>query len=382
MISVAAHRIKQYGVEFYQASFPAREIERLVRFEVLGYGGVPETPRPGRVARAARTRVNWQVLESRIGESADAYQRPVIRRKIEELAAYFTDCREAGKLPAIAGAVIITSDQRLTFKSVSQPASLGGALGLLEIPEEPGVLRVLDGQHRLLALHALAADGTLAGLDVPTVLFDTLDAQQIVELFVTINAKHTRLNPSHLVSLAGRKLYPDENQALAHDVIRTLNEDDSSPLQGEIKMLGIGRGRVAQAPLAEEIVDLVESVEKMGGKGRAKELRESGRRFFLNYVKALSQTFPQAWAGRKYSIKTGTALRAFIRVAPDVMARARDLKGDPYEARAVREALRPWAERLGDRRFETDAEWKQKLAGGTRGTVETLARELRDALRT
>ena len=36
---------------------------------------------------------------------------------------------------------------------------------------------------------------------------------------------------------------------------------------------------------------------------------------------------------------------------------------------------------LGDRRFLTEGEWRQKLAGGTRGTVETLARELRDALR-
>jgi DGQHR domain-containing protein len=379
MASVAAHRVKQYGVEFYQAAFPAREIDRLVRFEVLGYGPAPEPLPPGR--RAARTRVNWPVLESRIGESPEAYQRPVIRRKIEELVAYYVDCREAGKLPAIAGAVIITADKRLTFRPVAQPAAAGGALGLLELPEEPGVLRVLDGQHRLLALHALAAGGDLAGLDVPAVVFDTLDAQQIVELFVTINAKHTRLNPSHLVSLAGRKLYPDENQAFAHDTIRALNEDETSPLQGEIKMLGIGRGRVAQAPLAEEIVDLVETVEKVGGPARARELRQVGRRFFLNYVKALAHTFPHAWAGRKYSIKTGAALRAFVRVAPDVMARARELRGDPHELRGLRDALQPWAERLGDRRFLTEGEWRQKLAGGTRGTVETLARELRDALR-
>jgi hypothetical protein len=213
------------------------------------------------------------------------------------------------------------------------------------------------------------------------VLFDSLDARQIVELFVTINAKHTRLNPSHIISLAGRKLYPDPNQALAHDVIRSLNEDDTSPLHGEIKMLGTGRGRVSQAPLAEEIVDFFETVEKVGGNVKMSELRQGAKRFFLNYVKAIANTFPSAWAGRKYSIKTGAALRGFIRVAPDVMARAREIKRDPFDANAIREAVKPWGERLRDRRFETEGEWKLKLAGGTRGTVEILTRELRDALR-
>jgi DGQHR domain-containing protein len=135
------------------------------------------------------------------------------------------------------------------------------------------VLRVLDGQHRLLALHGLSQTGDSHGIEVPAVLFDSLDARQVVELFVTINAKHTRLNPSHIISLAGRKLYPDPNQALAHDVIRSLNEDETSPLHGDIKMLGTGRGRVSQAPLAEEMVDFFETVEQVGGRGRIQELR-------------------------------------------------------------------------------------------------------------
>jgi len=143
MVTVAAHRIKQYGVEFYQASFPAREIDRLVKFEVLGYGGIPE---PSKAKRSARTRVNWDVLESRIGESAEAYQRPLIRRKIEELVAYFTDCREAGKLPAIAGAVIITADKRLTFKPVGQHGNLGvGGLNGGGRGDNPGILLVGGG---------------------------------------------------------------------------------------------------------------------------------------------------------------------------------------------------------------------------------------------
>src|SRR5207253_908560 len=279
---------------------------------------------------------------------------------------YYRECKDAATLPAIPGAVIITSEKRFTFTPVAGQHDLG----LLQIPEEHGVLRVLDGQHRLLALHALSQAGENMNIEVPAVLFDSLDARQIVELFVTINAKHTRLNPSHIISLAGRKLYPDANQALAHDVIRSLNEDDTSPLHGEIKMLGTGRGRVSQAPLAEEIVDFFETVEKVGSGGKLQELRGGAKRFFLNYIKALSTTFPTAWAGRKYSIKTGAALRAFIRAAPDVMARARELRRDPFDLNAIREAIKPWGERLRDRRFETEGEWKLKLAGGTRGTVE------------
>ncbi len=376
MITVHAHRVRQFGVEFYQASFSAKDIDRLVKFEVLGYTGAQpgEAPRP---QRAGRGRVNWEVLEKRISESETAYQRPVIRRKIDELVTYYRECKDAGTLPAIPGAVIITSEKRFTFT----PTASHHDLGLLQIPEEQGVLRVLDGQHRLLALHALSQAGEHLGIEVPAVLFDTLDARQIVELFVTINAKHTRLNPSHIISLAGRKLYPDPNQALAHDVIRSLNEDETSPLHGEIKMLGTGRGRVSQAPLAEEIVDFLETVEKVGGAARIQELRHGAKRFFLNYAKAIAGVFPTAWAGRKYSIKTGSALRAFIRVAPDIMARARELRRDPLDLHAIRETIKPWGERLRDRRFETEGEWKQKLAGGTRGTVDVLVRELRDALR-
>ena len=376
MITVHAHRVRQFGVEFYQASFSAKDIDRLVKFEVLGYTGAQprEAPRP---QRAGRGRVNWEVLEKRISESETAYQRPVIRRKIDELVTYYRECKDAGTLPAIPGAVIITSEKRFTFT----PTASHHDLGLLQIPEEQGVLRVLDGQHRLLALHALSQAGEHLGIEVPAVLFDTLDARQIVELFVTINAKHTRLNPSHIISLAGRKLYPDPNQALAHDVIRSLNEDETSPLHGEIKMLGTGRGRVSQAPLAEEIVDFLETVEKVGGAARIQELRHGAKRFFLNYAKAIASVFPTAWAGRKYSIKTGSALRAFVRVAPDIMARARELRRDPLDLHAIRETIKPWGERLRDRRFETEGEWKQKLAGGTRGTVDVLVRELRDALR-
>src|SRR5262245_43759226 len=151
MITVPAHRVKQFGVEFFQASFSAKDIERLVKFEVLGYAGAQPPAVPAKHG-TSRARVNWELLEKRIGESESAYQRPVIRRKIDELVAYYRDCKDAGTLPAIPGAVIITSEKRFTFT----PMASQHDLGLLQIPEEHGVLRLLDGQHRLLALHALS----------------------------------------------------------------------------------------------------------------------------------------------------------------------------------------------------------------------------------
>jgi DGQHR domain-containing protein len=373
MITIPAHKVRQFGVEFYQTSFTSGDIQKLVKFEVLSYSAPEEGKKKRKTAKTSA--INWELLEKRIGQSEAAFQRPMIRKKIRELVQYYSHCQEVQNLPAIPGAVIIVTEKRLSFSPIGKNTNLG----MLQIPEEPGILRCLDGQHRLLALSAQTEKDL--EIDVPAVLFDTLDARQTVELFVTINAKHTKLNPSHLISLAGRRLYADPHQALAHDIIRHLNEEESSPLKGEIKILGVGKGRVSQASLADEMVDLFSSIEKIGGANRYKEFEQNGKRFFLNYFKAILALFPKAWGGRKYSIKAGAALRAFIRVSPDIMARSRELKKDSFDYFGIREAIKPWGDRIGEVRFETDGEWRKKLAGGTRGTVELFSRELRDGMK-
>jgi hypothetical protein len=68
-------------------------------------------------------------------------------------------------------------------------------------------------------------------------------------------------------------------------------------------------------------------------------------------------------------------------VTPDVMVRSKELRNDSFDYFGIREAIKPWGDRIGEGRFETEGEWRRKLAGGTRGTVELLTRELRDALK-
>ena len=367
MISVAALRMQQFGVQFYQASLTAKDIDKLVRFEVLSYG---EQDRPGVRGAARQTKVRWDLLERRIASNEKAYQRQIIRRKIDELVLYFEQCRMARDLPSIPGAVIISCDEPLKFEPVSGDPSLG----ILKVPEREGILRAIDGQHRLLALHAGMDQFENENFTVPAVIFDRLPEDHVVQMFVTINAKHTRLNASHLVSLSGRQLYRDENLAAAHDVVRALSEREDSPLYGEIKLLGVGHGRVAQAPLAQELKKLFAS-EAFGPGRKGDEFREDAKKFFVNYFRQVALVFGAAWNGRKYSIKSAAALRAFLRVAPDLVRRHAPQPAPRADFRAIGRVIAPWGRRIGDLRFETEGAWKRSGS-----TVDQLAKELRLAL--
>ena len=369
MISVAAIRMQQFGVTFYQASLSAKDIDKLVRFEVLSYGEQAQGVRGGRKKTAPASKVNWDLLERRIAANEKAYQRQIIRKKIDELVQYYEQCRQARDLPSIPGAVIISCDEQLKF----EPTEAGASIGTLKVPEREGILRAIDGQHRLLALHADRERFEGEDFSVPAVIFDKLPEDHVVQMFVTINAKHTRLNASHLVSLSGRQLYADESLAAAHDVVRALNDREDSPLYGEIKLLGVGKGRIAQAPLAQELKRLFES-DAFGGGRKGDAFREESKKFYVNYLKQVAQVFNAAWSGRKYSIKSATAMRAFIRVAPDVVQRLDQEHADRTDFRAIGRVISPWGRRIGDLRFETQGAWKS----GT--TVDALAKELRLAL--
>ena len=110
MINVSAIQMQQFGVRFYQASLSAKDIDKLVRFEVLSYGEQHHPPVRGKKSGGAVSKVNWNLLERRIAANDKAYQRQIIRRKIDELVGYYEQCRQARDLPSIPGAVIISCD--------------------------------------------------------------------------------------------------------------------------------------------------------------------------------------------------------------------------------------------------------------------------------
>ena len=358
MISVAAIRMQQFGVQFYQASLTANDIDKLVRFEVLDYNSHGQAPvRGGKSRRPSRR--SGGICSSDASRRA---RRPISDTSSGAKSKSSSSITNSADRRAICPPFPAPSSSQPTRSCRSTRSKPGSLLGRLKVPEREGVLRAIDGQHRLLALHADIDNFADEQFTVPAIIFDRLPEDHVVQMFVTINAKHTRLNSSHLVSLSGRQLYRDESLAAAHDVVRALNDREESPLYGDIKLLGVGRGRVAQAPLAQEFKRLFANEEALGGARKAAEFRdEAAKRFFVNYFKQIATLFESAWNGRKYSIRSATALRAFIRVAPDVIQRIDQQHADRTDSRAIGRVIAPWDRRIGSLRFETDGAWKRQV---------------------
>src|SRR3569832_1795055 len=120
MISVAAIRMQQFGVKYYQASLRASDIDKLVQD--------------------------------------------------------YEQCRQARDLPSIPGAVIISCDEALRF----EPAEPGASVGTHKVPKREGILRAIDGQHLLLSLHADIELFVFEPFTVPAVIFDRLPDDHVV----------------------------------------------------------------------------------------------------------------------------------------------------------------------------------------------------------
>ena len=209
MISVAAIRMQQFGVQFYQASLSAA-ISTSSSIEVLSYGEQSQPVRGGRkkgLPAPPRSIGTFSKGASAPTEGVSAPESSGRRRRARAV------------LRAVSSGARSAVDSRRRHHSCDEalrfePMESGSSVGTLKVPEREGILRAIDGQHRLLALHADIDRFGDEPFTVPAVIFDRLPDDHVVQMFVTINAKHTRLNASHLVSLSGRQLYRDENLAV------------------------------------------------------------------------------------------------------------------------------------------------------------------------
>ncbi|HVY62129.1 MAG TPA: hypothetical protein VHF22_10780, partial [Planctomycetota bacterium] len=212
---------------------------------------------------------------------------------------------------------------------------------------------------------------------VPVVIFSGESVAHMVELFAVINSTQTRVPRSHIydLTLERPKHLQEPGLADAYRVVRFLQEDESSPLKGKIRMTGTGRGGwVAQAPLVDELVGLLE--DKRTRFHTWLDTPEKKGIFFRNFFAAVQRALPGPWRfDRKYALKTSHVLRALLRASRDVLERAREAGGERVPTSDQLEGtVKGWASL--ENSFKKEEFYKTYFGSGPRKAVDMIYQRL------
>jgi DGQHR domain-containing protein len=364
-LAVQATQIRQKDGIFYFVSYRAKDLLARVRFISRFYG-------EGEEIAAARIAHDDDIAQfiARIERTDHAFQRGLSRAKVRQLTNFY---ETAVTQPAIPGTILLYTSERLNFRAN------GEGTGTLNEPASKFL--IIDGQHRLAALHfyMLERPADAATISVPCMIFDGRSEDFAAEMFVIINSTPTRINKSHLIDLYERVSWAAPDRKFAARLVERLYGEGDSPLRYRINRLG-GRSQrdkwVLQAELFNELHRWVRgkwrSIQLAGGSAK-----EVPRYYAIvrDFLKAARAAFGDAvWGNDGYMVTKPVTIKALIRVCADLAKE----DAEPESGRAQRwEArLAPWAE-MG-KLFREEGFYERFPA---KGEVERVARVHKDLAR-
>jgi DGQHR domain-containing protein len=273
--------------------------------------------------------------------------------------------------------VLLFSAEELSFRPLAGYQRLGD----LGEPDEPFL--IIDGQHRLAALHFyLGEPDADRRVEVPCVVFDGKAADFATEMFVVINSTHTRINKSHIIDLYEKIEWgSDQHKRYAARLTRMLYEESDSPLRYRINMLG-GRSQqdlwINQAQIYGEIHRFVtrKDADRWTTDGRGLS-HARGYGFLRDVLRAARSAFGEAWGDNKrFMVTRDVTLKALVRLAGDVGAAAKRLGIEPGEdgEGPLKTAFEPWSQLA--REFRREGFYERFAARGQVERVEKIRSRL------
>ncbi|MBI2295681.1 MAG: DGQHR domain-containing protein [Betaproteobacteria bacterium] len=359
-----ATRIRQKDGIFYFASYLAKDILSKVRF-ISRYYGESEQIAPQVISQSDEI----AQFIARIEHNDQAFQRQLSRAKVRALKNFY---EMAVGQPPIPGTVLLFTDERLGFQALGTDQSVG------HLQEPASKYFIIDGQHRLAALHFYLRErpGEGSNIQVPCVIFDGRTEDFAAEMFVIINSTPTRINKSHLVDLYERISWAEPDRRFAARLVDKLYREGDSPLRYRINRLG-GRSQqekwVLQAELFNELHRWV-SGDWRKIQRASNVTREIDRYYAVvrDFFKAAQKVWGNGWGHPNYMITKPVTIKAMVRVCADL---ARD-DADPADGRVSRweHRLAPWTEQA--RSFRVEGFYERFPAKGQIERVSRIHREL------
>lgn len=360
---VLATQIRQKDSVFYFISYPAAALLEQVRFISRFYG------EGSQIAPAAvDTTDDVARFIARVEKTDSAFQRDLSRAKVRALRNFY---ETAVSQPPIPGTVLLFTSERLRFQSL--PGQEG--VGHLQGPEQRYL--IIDGQHRLAALHFyLEAHPEEAGsVSVPCIVFDGRSEDFAAEMFVIINSTPTRINKSHLVDLYERVSWAEPDRRFAARLVERLYREEDSPLRYRINRLG-GRSQqekwILQAELFNEVHRYVGARWNRLREGDTTREGDREYRLLRDFFKAAQRAWGEAWGSPQYMVTRPVTLKGMVRVFADLVR----VDAEPDAGRVERWAarLQPWG--AGKREFRAEGFYERFPAKGQVERVARLHREL------
>jgi DGQHR domain-containing protein len=160
------------------------------------------------------------------------------------------------------------------------------------------VMTVIDGQHRL-AGYFCNNNSETDEIELPIVLLFGPSISMVSKIFIDINGNQKSVDKSLIYDLTGlledvfdeNKLKDKEIRAIkeCHNIIRSLYEEESSPIYDSVKMLGTGDGFISQAFLVECIYPII--YKGVLSKYQTQEKLNA----LYTYLKAIQHVFQEDW---------------------------------------------------------------------------------------
>ena len=248
--------------------------------------------------------------------------------------------------PPIPGTVLLFTTEKLA----SSRSGTFENVGNLEEPK--GKYLIIDGQHRLAALHFYSKErpDEARTIHVPCIIFDGKSEDFATEMFVIINSTPTRINKSHLIDLYERVSWAAPDKKFAARSSRSSTAEGDSPLRYRINRLG-GRSQqqkwILQAELFNELHRWVTADWKAHRRSRGPDSARRTRFYEMvrDFLKAAEKVWGSAWGNASYMVTRPVTLKAMLRVCADLAART------PSPRRAASSAgtrkLAPWTTEAG-----------------------------------
>jgi DGQHR domain-containing protein len=363
-----ATQLRQKDGTFYFVAYPVEDLLHKVRF-VSRFYGEGEQIVPTEIAEADEI----AQFIAKIERSDKAFQRQLSRAKVRSITNFY---ETAVSQPPIPGTVLLFTPEPLRFEPVGSFEHVGN------LEEPSGKYLIIDGQHRLAALHFYHRDRPhdARTIRVPCVIFDSSSEDFATEMFVIINSTPTRINKSHLVDLYERVSWAAPDKKFAARIVEHLYREPDSPLRYRINRLG-GRSKQEKWILQAELFN--ELHRWITRDWRTLERRGTGAKDALgfyglvrDFLKAAEHAWGDAWGHPNSMVTKPVTLKAMVRVCADLASQ--DRGGEDGRSQRWGRRLAPWKELA--RQFRLEGFYERFPAKGQVERVARIHRELARAI--